>query len=164
MFLLLALAGSVLNKLTDVINKPTSIVDYLAQTLPGQSTFFITLIMLMGLGAFPFELLRIGPLIVVALKRKFLNMTPREDKAAWRPPPIAYDVQVSYTLSIYALGFNHFIHERKVKREKGKENRKREREERERKKEKRKEKRKKRQRKRKRKRDKGKKKREKRKE
>ena len=95
MFILLAVAGSVLNKLTDVIDRPASFVDYLAQTLPGQSTFFITLIMLMGLGGFPMELLRIGPLIVVALKRKFLNLTPREDKAAWRPPPIAYDVQVN---------------------------------------------------------------------
>jgi hypothetical protein len=94
MFLLLAIAGSVMNKLTDILGQPTQIVGFLAETLPGQSTFFITLIMLLSLGGFPLELLRIGPLIVVALKRKFLNLTPREDKAAWRPPPIAYDVQV----------------------------------------------------------------------
>lgn len=94
MFLLLAVAGSVLNKIRDTIEKPMELPSFLAQTLPGQSTFFITLIMLMSLGGFPMELLRIGPLIVVAIKRKFLNLTPREDKAAWRPPPVAYDVQV----------------------------------------------------------------------
>jgi len=95
MFLLLAVAGSVLNKIKETISKPMELPTFLATSLPGQSTFFITLIMLMSLGAFPFELLRIGPLIVVAIKRKFFNLTPREDRAAWRPPPIAYDVQVS---------------------------------------------------------------------
>ncbi|KAK3701719.1 hypothetical protein QZH41_018872 [Actinostola sp. cb2023] len=101
MFLLLAVAGSVMNKLDEMIKKPMELPTFLAQTLPSQSTFFITLILLMSFGAFPMELLRIGPLIVVAIKRKFCNLTPREDKAAWRPPPIAYDVQ--YANHLYAL-------------------------------------------------------------
>lgn len=95
MFLFLALAGSILNQIQELLKKPMELPGLLATSLPSQSTFFITLIMLMSLGGFPLELLRIGPLIVVAIKRKFLNLTPREDKAAWRPPPIAYDVQVT---------------------------------------------------------------------
>lgn len=105
MFLLLAVAGSVLNKISDTIKKPMELPSFLAETLPGQSTFFITLIMLLSLGAFPLELLRIGPLIVVAIKRKFLDLSPKEDKAAWRPPPIAYDVQVGTNCKVLSMFF-----------------------------------------------------------
>jgi hypothetical protein len=77
--------------------KPNLIPAYLGTTLPSQSTFFISFLMLCAFTVYPFELLRPVPLAIVAFKRKFFNMTPREAKESWRPPPAAYDALVRLT-------------------------------------------------------------------
>ena len=51
--------------------------------------------MLATLTGFALQLLRIVPLILVAIKRKWLAKTPREEALAWKPPPILYDRVVS---------------------------------------------------------------------
>ena len=91
----MAIAGSALNKLREMIDNPTQIPSFLAEALPSQSVFFICFIMLTTLTGYALQLLRIVPLILVAIKRKWLVKTEREEKLAWRPPPILYDRVVS---------------------------------------------------------------------
>ncbi|XP_015749318.1 PREDICTED: CSC1-like protein ERD4, partial [Acropora digitifera] len=90
-FLFLTAGSAALTVLKEIINHPREIPRYLAQSLPGQSTFFICYIMLRSFVGFSMELLRIVDLIVIPIRRKWFSHTPREDEAAWRPPPVAYD-------------------------------------------------------------------------
>lgn len=78
-------------KLKEILKQPSEIPGYLAESLPGQSTFFICYIMLRSFVGFSLELLRIVDLIVTPIRRRWFCYTPREDAAAWRPPPVAYD-------------------------------------------------------------------------
>lgn len=90
-FLFLTLAGSAVDKLKEMLDNPSQIPAFLAEALPSQSVFFICYIMLATLTGYALQLLRIVPLILVAIKRKWLAKTAREDKLAWKPPPILYD-------------------------------------------------------------------------
>ena len=75
----------------ELAKEPVKITSYLAESLPAQSTFFICYIMLRSFTGLSLELLRVVDLIVIPVKRRWFCYTPREDEAAWRPPPIMYD-------------------------------------------------------------------------
>jgi hypothetical protein len=61
-------------------------VDLISQALPQQAAFFMNLIMLAALSAQPLELLRVAPLFVVKLKRRFLASSTWDHLQAIRPP------------------------------------------------------------------------------
>ena len=94
-FLFMTLVGSAFNKLKEMLDNPSQIPTFLAESLSSQSLFFICYIMLATLTGYALQLLCIAPLIIVAIKRKWLVKTEREEKAAWRPPPVLYDRVVS---------------------------------------------------------------------
>ena len=102
----MTLAGSALNKLKEMLDNPSQIPTFLAESLPSQSLFFICYIMLATLTGYALQLLRIAPLIIVAIKRKWLVKTEREEKAAWRPPPVLYDRVVSTVWATFAFWGN----------------------------------------------------------
>ncbi|XP_022787942.1 CSC1-like protein ERD4 [Stylophora pistillata] len=106
-FLFLTFAGSALNKLKEMADKPSQIPSFLAEALPSQSTFFICFIMLATLTGYALQLLRIVPLILVSIKRKWLVKTPREDELAWKPPPILYDRVFANHLFILIVGLSY---------------------------------------------------------
>ena len=98
-FLFLSAGSAALTQLKGFVEKPANIPSLLAKSLPAQSTFFICYIMLRSFTGFSLELLRIVDLIVIPIKRRWFCYTPREDDAAWRPPPVLYDrVVCLYTL------------------------------------------------------------------
>lgn len=78
-----------------MLDNPSQIPSFLAESLPSQSVFFICYIMLATLTGYALQLLRIVPLILVAIKRKWLAKTPREHALAWKPPAVLYDRVVS---------------------------------------------------------------------
>ena len=94
-FLFLAAGATVLSKLEEMLKAPAEIPHFLASTLPSQGVVFICYIMVKSFIGFSLELLRLVPLIVVSIKRKWLVKTPREDKASWEPPAVSYDGIVS---------------------------------------------------------------------
>ena len=79
-----------------MLDNPSQIPSFLAEALPSQAVFFICYIMLATLTGYALQLLRVVPLILVAIKRKWLVKTPREEALAWKPPPVLYDRVVSY--------------------------------------------------------------------
>ena len=88
----------------ELAKEPVKITSYLAESLPAQSTFFICYIMLRSFTGLSLELLRVVDLIVIPVKRRWFCYTPREDEAAWRPPPILYDRVVCHcTFRLYIV-------------------------------------------------------------
>ena len=90
-FLFLSAGSAALTKLKEILKQPSEIPSFLAESLPAQSTFFICYIILRSFTGFSLELLRIVDLIIIPIKRRWFCYTPREDEAAWRPPPVLYD-------------------------------------------------------------------------
>lgn len=108
-FLFLTAASAALTTLKEIIRKPAEIPSFLAESLPAQSTFFICYIMLRSLTGFSLELLRIVDLIIIPIKRKWFCYTPREDRAAWRPPPVLYDRLYTDHLFVLILGMSYSV-------------------------------------------------------
>ncbi|KAJ7371194.1 Transmembrane protein 63C [Desmophyllum pertusum] len=106
-FLFLTFAGSALNKMKEMMDNPSQIPSFLAEALPSQAVFFICFIMLATLTGYALQLLRIVPLILVSIKRKWLAKTPREDKLAWKPPAILYDRVFANHLFILMVGLSY---------------------------------------------------------
>lgn len=108
-FLFLTAGSAALTMLNEILKHPREIPRYLAQSLPGQSTFFICYIMLRSFVGFSMELLRIVDLIVIPIRRKWFSHTPREDEAAWRPPPVAYDSLFTDHLFVLIVGMSYSV-------------------------------------------------------
>ncbi|CAB4017129.1 CSC1 ERD4, partial [Paramuricea clavata] len=108
-FLMLVLAGAFLNQITDVIDDPGSLPSLLAESLPAMALFFTNFAMLQSLMGHALRLLRIGPLIVIHIKRKWLAKTARELKNVWAPPCPNYGVMVPNDLYIFVIGVAYCI-------------------------------------------------------
>lgn len=70
-FLILVLAGAFLNQIADVLDDPGSLPRLLAESLPAMALFFTNFTMLQSLMGHALRLLRIGPLIVIHIKKKW---------------------------------------------------------------------------------------------
>lgn len=68
---MLVLAGAFLNQIKDVLDDPGSLPSLLAESLPAMALFFTNFAMLQALMGHALRLLRIGPLIVIHIKRKW---------------------------------------------------------------------------------------------
>eukprot|EP00168_Porphyra_purpurea_P011546 TRINITY_DN292_c0_g1_i5.p1 TRINITY_DN292_c0_g1~~TRINITY_DN292_c0_g1_i5.p1 ORF type:complete len:799 (-),score=236.19 TRINITY_DN292_c0_g1_i5:132-2528(-) len=73
-----ALSGSIITYLRQLIDDPGSIVTLLASSIPVQSTFMINFILLLALSQVPLSLLQLGRWIVRWIFRKFLCKTIRQ--------------------------------------------------------------------------------------
>ena len=65
------LAGAFFDKVKEIIDSPTSLPKLLAMSLPSVATFFINIIILKALTGHAMKLLRIVPLILTTLKKKW---------------------------------------------------------------------------------------------
>ncbi|XP_073253634.1 uncharacterized protein [Porites lutea] len=106
-FLFLSAGSAALSKVEELAKEPVKITSYLAESLPAQSTFFICYIMLRSFTGLSLELLRVVDLIVIPVKRRWFCYTPREDEAAWRPPPIMYDRVYTDHLLVLVVGLSY---------------------------------------------------------
>ena len=78
-FFVSALSGGVISELSRMVEQPGEIVNLLAVSLPGQSTFFIQIMLVDTFLTLGLELLRVTP-IAIAIARKFIgpNLTQKE--------------------------------------------------------------------------------------
>ncbi|KAK6579521.1 hypothetical protein PZA11_007757 [Diplocarpon coronariae] len=77
-FLVTTFSSGAASVVTDIINNPSSATTLLAQSLPKASNFFISYIIVMGLGIAAGDLLNIGALVGFTLLSKFLDTSPRK--------------------------------------------------------------------------------------
>jgi hypothetical protein len=82
-FLVVTLASSASSVVSDIINKPTSAAQLLANKIPTASNFYISYIILQGLSFSAGALLQISGLIVGKILGKFLDNTPRKMYTRW---------------------------------------------------------------------------------
>ncbi|KAL9672374.1 hypothetical protein QQ045_028624 [Rhodiola kirilowii] len=87
----------------DLQKNPNSIVSLLANSLPGNATFFLTFVALKFFVGYGLELSRIVPLIIFHLKRKYLCKTEAELKEAWFPGDFGYGTRVPGDMLIFTI-------------------------------------------------------------
>lgn len=68
---MMVLAGAFLNQIKKVLDDPGSLPKLLAESLPAMALFFTNFAMLKSLMGYALSLLRIGPLIVIHIKKKW---------------------------------------------------------------------------------------------
>lgn len=101
-FFVSTISGSFTSELANMINNPEDIVDFLANALPAQSSYFIQIVLIFTFLFQGMELLRVQPL-GYAFVRRFVgpNLTAKERRRKWKfiysleNPPAFYHAEVS---------------------------------------------------------------------
>ncbi|KAL9321019.1 hypothetical protein ACSQ67_012858 [Phaseolus vulgaris] len=104
--------GGTLFKAFNKIQKNPSLSEIsslLAESLPGNATFFLTYVALKFFVGYGLELSRIVPLIIYHLKRKYLCKTEAELKEAWRPGDLGYGTRVPGDMLIVTIVFCYSV-------------------------------------------------------
>ncbi|CAI9264195.1 unnamed protein product [Lactuca saligna] len=102
-FIGVTIGGTLFDSFKDIQEKPDSIVDKLATSLPGNATFFLTFVALKFFVGYGLELSRIIPLIVFHLKRKYLCKTESDIKEAWIPGNLGYATKIPNDMLILTI-------------------------------------------------------------
>ena len=79
----MTLSSGIIASLDQLLNSPTSIPSILAKNLPQASTFFLTYIVLQGLGVFASMLVGLAGLVITPLLVWLLGSTPRKIFLRW---------------------------------------------------------------------------------
>lgn len=77
-FLVTTFASGAAAVVSGIINNPGSALSLLAENLPKASNFFISYIILQGMGVAASNLLNIGALVMIGVVGKFLDKSPRK--------------------------------------------------------------------------------------
>jgi len=107
--LFLTAASTIFDKLTEIINTPTSIVTYLGESIPVTATFFITYIMLQTLSVLPLSLLDIGRLLIGLLKKNYFVKTERELVEIEKAPEWDYGAEYPTVLFLFVVSFTYSV-------------------------------------------------------
>ncbi|XP_073274535.1 CSC1-like protein ERD4 [Primulina huaijiensis] len=102
-FIGVTISSTLFTELKAIEKKPNSIIDTLANNLPGSATFFLTFVALKFFVGYGLELSRIVPLIIFHLKRKYLCKTEAEVREAWAPGDLGYTTRVPGDLLIATI-------------------------------------------------------------
>eukprot|EP01134_Creolimax_fragrantissima_P004528 CFRG4528T1 len=107
-FLGSTITGTASGAIQDLIDDPGSIIDLLAASLPGVSTFFINYIMLKTAESFPGMLSNIVGGVIYWIKMKWLAKTPRERADVWFPTPnFSYAQSYGDVMLVFIIGITY---------------------------------------------------------
>jgi hypothetical protein len=83
-FFVANISGTIVDGLSQFFENPADIVEWLAATLPQQSTFYIQLVLIWTVIGLGFELLRITPCVMAWLRERLApNLTEKEKSTRW---------------------------------------------------------------------------------
>lgn len=102
-FIGVTIGGTLFASIKTIEEKPNSVFDMLAKSLPGNATFFLTFVALKFFVGYGLELSRIVPLIIYHLKRKYLCKNEAELREAWFPGDINYATRVPSDMLIVTI-------------------------------------------------------------
>ncbi|KHN47349.1 Putative membrane protein C24H6.13 [Glycine soja] len=110
-FIGVTIGGTLFKAFKRIREHPTldEISSLLAESLPGNATFFLTYVALKFFIGYGLELSRIVPLIIYHLKRKYLCKTEAELKEAWRPGDLGYGTRVPGDMLIVTIVFCYSV-------------------------------------------------------
>ncbi|KAE9594571.1 hypothetical protein Lal_00037502 [Lupinus albus] len=102
-FIGVTIGGTLFSTFKEIEEDPNKLVPMLAESLPGNATFFLTYVALKFFVGYGLELSRIVPLIIYHLKRKYLCKTEAELKDAWSPGDLSYGTRVPNDMLIVTI-------------------------------------------------------------
>ena len=108
-FVLYILGNTMLERLSDVLDHPSNIPTVMAKEMPAAANFFINFIMLRATTIYGMELLRIVPLILVNVRRKYFAKSSIEDKESWEPPEMWYSAQYAEILLVFIIAMSYSV-------------------------------------------------------
>ncbi|XP_020237007.1 CSC1-like protein ERD4 [Cajanus cajan] len=102
-FIGVTIGGTLFKAFKTIEKNPNETVSLLAESLPGNATFFLTYVALKFFVGYGLELSRLVPLIIYHLKRKYLCKTEAELKDAWSPGDLGYGTRVPGDMLIVTI-------------------------------------------------------------
>lgn len=112
LFLVFTLFGTV--SLTDTLSDTTKIAYALAKSLSDLSSFYIDLIILQGIGMFPYKLLLLGNLLKFPIGNMFWCKTPRDYLNLYKPPVFNFGLQLPQPILIFIITLVYSIMSTKI--------------------------------------------------
>jgi hypothetical protein len=108
-FFVSTLSGSIMSEITNILNNPAKVIDLLANSLPGQSSYFLQILFVQTFLGQGLELVRVVP-VGFAFIRSFLgpHLTEKERNSTWlglRPQADPADFQFADVVSNGILYF-----------------------------------------------------------
>ncbi|KDP38019.1 hypothetical protein JCGZ_04662 [Jatropha curcas] len=108
-FIGVTLGGTLFSTFKQIQKDPGSLVTVLADSLPGNATFFLTYVALKFFVGYGLELSRLVPLIIFHLKRKYLCKTEDELKEAWAPGDLGYATRIPSDMLIITIVYCYSV-------------------------------------------------------
>lgn len=112
LFLVFTLFGTV--SLSDTLNDTTKIAYALAKSLSDLSSFYIDLIILQGIGMFPYKLMLLGNLLKFPIGNLFWCKTPRDYLNLYKPPVFNFGLQLPQPILIFIITIVYSIMSTKI--------------------------------------------------
>jgi hypothetical protein len=103
---LILIGGSFFNQVDALIEDPTSIVDIIADALPGASVFFVNMIIVKGLGNFGLELSMLpqyGTTLIMSLLTPEAQRTQRMLDEGKKPPEILWGDKIPHHVFVFLV-------------------------------------------------------------
>ncbi|KAL2341096.1 hypothetical protein Fmac_009036 [Flemingia macrophylla] len=97
------IGGTLFQSLKKIDENPKNTVSLLAESIPGNATFFLTYVALKFSVGYGLELSRLVPLIIYHLKRKYLCKTEAELKDVWSPGDLGYGTRIPSQMLIFTI-------------------------------------------------------------
>ncbi|KAJ1414198.1 Calcium-dependent channel, 7TM region, putative phosphate [Sesbania bispinosa] len=108
-FIGVTIGGTLFSTFKTIEKSPNKLVSLLAESLPGNATFFLTYVALKFFAGYGLELSRIVPLIIYHLKRKYLCKTEADVREAWAPGDLSYGTRVPGDMLIVTIVFCYSV-------------------------------------------------------
>uniref|UniRef100_A0A7S4JEF4 CSC1/OSCA1-like 7TM region domain-containing protein n=1 Tax=Odontella aurita TaxID=265563 RepID=A0A7S4JEF4_9STRA len=84
LFFVKMISGSIFDSLQDMIENPTDIPKFLAESVPKQATSFMQYVIVQTVLNLGFEIIRVGPIVTAWIRGKFgPNLTEKERETPW---------------------------------------------------------------------------------
>ncbi|ODV78580.1 DUF221-domain-containing protein [Suhomyces tanzawaensis NRRL Y-17324] len=99
---------------TASLSDTSKIANQLAQSLRDLSLFYVDLIILQGLGIFPYKLLLLGNLIKFPLGSIFWCKTPRDHLKLYKPPVFNFGLQLPQPILIFIITIVYSVMSSKI--------------------------------------------------
>jgi hypothetical protein len=112
LFLVFTLFGTV--SLSDTLSDTTKIAYQLAKSLKDLSSFYVDLIILQGIGMFPYKLILLGNLLKFPIGNLFWCKTPRDYLSLYKPPVFNFGLQLPQPILIFIITLVYSVMSTKI--------------------------------------------------
>ncbi|OLY83257.1 putative membrane protein [Smittium mucronatum] len=103
-FIIYLISGTIFSSIKDFIDDPSTVVEQLTSNVPKNSTFYITYVLLLGLGSSSGDISMISGVAIRLLFRKLFGQTPRDVFNNKLPQQLSVGVTIPVLSFVFLLG------------------------------------------------------------